>query len=486
MKLISTLAVAVLAGIACSQDRMLVQAPQGTVQGKAYTGVHALLIGINRYEGLPRGLQLSHAVNDAADLAKELKVDYGFKDVTLLTDKEATLSAIRSALASFADNRRIQPDDMVLVYFSGHGQTVPIASGGAMGFLIPSDAKVDLDNPTNSAPYLESCLPMKQVWDYLDLSPAKHAVVIADACFSGLMARSRGGSGLNKAALEVMLARRARQVIAAGSSGQKTTERDDLGHGVFTAKLLEELKARATVKDRAFTISDLFASLQEQVSNATNGKQTPQMGNFDSEGEAVLFPSSAAAKNPEPPVKEPPVKEPPVKEPPKKEPPVKQPPVKEPPKGEPAAAGKVPAGLNKRQGEFYLKLQQILQEGENRFAGVPHKTHKVDKLVGPNEATLYDLQTLLTGFTYGGVTDKDAYDSIVYFEGAPTQGKQVFADYKAAIKALMPEGREQNFDETNWRIMDDHFQITLRRELEDTWRVEQVYQKMWLTIVKRR
>jgi len=276
------------------KDKALVEAPGVPLQGRAYQSVHALLIGVDRYPNLPKNLQLSHAVDDVTALKNVLTQDYGFQNVDVLTDAQATLGNIRTALAALADNTKVKPDDLVLIYFSGHGQTVPIATGGSMGFLIPSDARVDLANPSNSAPYLETCLPMKQVWDYLDLSPAKHALVIADACFSGLLARSRG-LGLSKASMDVLLARRAREVMTAGSSGEETGERDDLGHGIFTAKLLDELKARAAAKNQPFTVTDLFATLQEEVSGATNGKQTPQLGSYNTEGEVVFLPSAAAA-----------------------------------------------------------------------------------------------------------------------------------------------------------------------------------------------
>ncbi len=462
---------------ASAQERNLVQAPDGTVRGKAYARVHALLIGVNKYPALPRGLQLSYAVNDATALQKVLKEQYGFADVTLLTDAQATLSAMRTALSSFADNTKIKPDDLVLVYFSGHGQTVPTASGGTMGFLIPSDAKVDLNNPTNSAPYLDTCLPMKQVWDYLDLSPAKHAVVIADACFSGLLARTRGGSGLSNRALEVMLAKRARQVITGGAGGQKTAERDDIGHGVFTAKLIDELNARAAAKNRAFTLSDLFASLQEQVSNATEGKQTPQMGNFDSDGEVVFVPSATA----EAPKADPPKTDPPKTDPPKADPRKTDPPKTDPPKTEP---GKVPAGLSKKQGEYYLRIQEMLTDGANRFANLSHKKNKTSRMNGPTEVSLWELTKPLPNFSFGGVSDPAGSEVYLYFEGAPANGMPIFNDYKAAIRALMPGGREQHFDETNWRISDGTYQITLWREKEDTWRVEQVFQRMTLSIAR--
>ncbi|MFI5385924.1 MAG: caspase domain-containing protein [Fimbriimonadales bacterium] len=465
------------------KDKTLIESPDVLLKGRAYTAVHALIVGVNSYPGLPRALQLAHAVDDASALRKVLADQYGFTDITVLTDKQATLGAIRTALSGFADNTKIKPDDLVLIYFSGHGQTVPLANGGAMGFLIPSDAKVDLANPTNSAPYLDTCLPMKQIWDYLDLSPAKHAVVIADACFSGLMARTRG-VGLSHDSVEVMLARRARQVITAGTGGQKTVERDDLGHGIFTAKLVDELKARAADKGRAFTLSNLFASLQEQVTNATEGKQTPQMGNFDSEGEVVLVPSGVAIEAP----KQEPVKADPTKtNSPKTDPPKSNPPKTEPPKADvnPTTPGAVPAGLNRKQGEYYLRLQEIFADGPNRFANLPRKSNRqTTKSEGSNDVKVYEMSKPLPGFFFGGVTDPSSPDAFLIFEGTPTSGMQVAEDYKAAIRALMLGGREQHFDETHWRITDGHYQITLRRELVDTWHPEKVYQNMSLTILR--
>jgi len=463
------------------KTKTLVEAPDVSLQGKAYSAVHALLIGVNNYPNLPKSLQLSHAVDDATAFQKVLTEDYGFKDVTLLTDKQATLEGIRTALSSLADNTKIKPDDLVLIYFSGHGQTVPIATGGSMGFLIPSDAKVDLKNPTNSAPYLESCMPMQQIWQYLDLSPAKHALVIADACFSGLLARSRG-LGVSSATMDVLLARRARQIMTAGSGGQETRESDALGHGVFTAKLLDELKARAAAKSRPFTISDLFATLQEQVADATNGKQTPQLGSFDSDGEVVFVPSGVAATPKAETVRtETPKIEPPHVEPPKTE--VK----KDAPKSEPAAppAGKVPAGLSTRQGQYYLQLQAIFADGANHFENLPRKSGKTTiKPNGTADEKVYELIKPLPGFFYGGVTDALAPDAFLYFEGSPTDEDRVYEDYKTAIRALMPGGQEQRFSEINWRISNGTYQIWIRRELKDNWHPEKVYQNMTLTILK--
>ncbi|HVT10977.1 MAG TPA: caspase family protein [Fimbriimonadaceae bacterium] len=276
---------------AVAQKKDLVETPKEETQAKPlYANSHALIIGIDRYPNLPASLQLSYATKDAIALRDELVKDYGFPaaNVGLLLDDKATLDGLRTALAALTDNKTIGKDDRILIYFSGHGQTVPTNSGGEMGYLIPYDAKVELDNPTNSAPYLATCLPMKQVWDYLDNSPAKHALVIADACFGGQMVQSRGL--LSKEAISTMLSKTARQIISAGDKNQETIERSDLGHGVFTAKLLDQLRSRASDKGVVFTVHDLFSSLQSSVATATNGKQTPMFGSYDSDGEFLFAP----------------------------------------------------------------------------------------------------------------------------------------------------------------------------------------------------
>lgn len=271
-------------------SRDLIMTRSAEPSGKAlYTSSHALIIGVNNYPDLPKNLQLKYAVADATSLRDMLVANYGFSQssITLLTNEKATLANIRRELSQLASSRKVDADDRILIYFSGHGQTVKLATGGEMGFLIPYDAKIDMNDPNDAAPYLETCLPMKQVWDYLSSSPAKHACVIADACFSGMMASSRS-IGMSRETVDAMLARPARQVLTAGAIGQKTFERPDLGHGVFTYKLLEELKVRAVDQGKVFSLMDLYMALQNSVSNMTSGKQIPQFGSVETEGQ-LLF-----------------------------------------------------------------------------------------------------------------------------------------------------------------------------------------------------
>ncbi|MCW3054373.1 MAG: hypothetical protein JWN14_3543, partial [Chthonomonadales bacterium] len=258
-----------------------------------YSNSHALLIGIHPYANLPKENWLDFADKDATDLRDILVRSYGFlpENVTVLLNEQATKQAIEDALSALADEEKVKPDDRVMVFFSGHGQTVTLNDGTPRGFLIPYDAKVDLKRLNNPAPYLKTCLPMDSIWNYLEAVPARHRLLIADACFGGLLTRSKGinAEKPNRAVVANLLTRPALQVLTAGDSGQEVIEDPKLGHSAFTYKLLEELRAQAATADQVFLTSQLAGALKTSVGNQTNGKQSPQFGNHNNtEGDFVF------------------------------------------------------------------------------------------------------------------------------------------------------------------------------------------------------
>jgi sulfatase modifying factor 1 len=253
-----------------------------------YRTSHALLIGINQYQHVPA---LSYATADVRELREVLVRHYGFPEanITTLLDGQATKEAIGTALAAVTSAEKVSAEDRVLIFFSGHGQTVKIPTGGEKGFLIPVEAKVDLSG-TNAQAYLASCIPMNLVWDALELCPAKHVLLIADACYSGLLARSRGlADAPPDVSVRVLAARTARQVLTAGRAGEKAMEKSEWGHGAFTYKLLSELKARAAEPGRVVTARELHATLCRSVTNLTGGRQTPMLADKDTEGEFLFI-----------------------------------------------------------------------------------------------------------------------------------------------------------------------------------------------------
>jgi len=287
------------ASYAGGKDLSLVPSNGPLAHQTVYSGSYALLIGVNNYQNLPNQLHLHYAVDDATSMRDMLIKYYGFPPdhIRMLLDGDATKKNIIDAFSDFADQDTYHHDDRILIFFSGHGQTVNLPGGGKEGFLIPVDARVQLNNIDNAAPFLKTCVQMSEVWDYLNSSPAKHVLLIADACYSGLLTQNRS-LGISSGALVAIASKRALQVMTAGGQGETSSEMDAYGHGAFTYKLLEELKARGQTPGDIFTTSELYAAVERSVADATNGAQDPQFGNYKTEGD-FLFITTKPQKVPE-------------------------------------------------------------------------------------------------------------------------------------------------------------------------------------------
>jgi formylglycine-generating enzyme required for sulfatase activity len=283
-------------------DRLVQTDTPFTPVSQVYRKSHALLIGINRYKNRPKESWLEYAENDVAELKQMLIDHYGFEpeNIKVLPGEQATLENIRRALAALSNPRRIEKEDRVLVFFAGHGQTVKLPDGTDMGFLIPYDADpLDASAPGDPTPYQSSCLAMEEVWTQLKSSPAKHVLLLADACYSGLLAKSR--ADVSPQLLSVWSRMPAMEVITGGSAGETTVELSTQHHGAFTHQLLEALKARAASPGQVYTATEIFSSLQSSVPNLVaslsggSRTQTPQLGKYlGREGEFLFIPTGQA------------------------------------------------------------------------------------------------------------------------------------------------------------------------------------------------
>lgn|GEM_PF-1264115 len=267
-----------------------------------YQASWALLIGINDYPNLPPQYQLSYAVADATELAELLQMKFGFPkgNIILLTNGGATKRDILDALAELANPRRVKKEDCVLIFFSGHGQTVPLPYGGEMGFLVPHDAKVDLGEKPDYSQYYRYCISMDELRKVAKLIPAKHILFLVDACYSGLALRSlKGLDPSTEGYLRKITRLPVREVITAGRKGEQSVESPDWGHGAFTYKLLEGLRSEtADVNDDGvITAMELGTYLKQVVPRIAN--QTPQFGYLDGEGEFILLPQNVGKPKPD-------------------------------------------------------------------------------------------------------------------------------------------------------------------------------------------
>ena len=149
----------------------------------------ALLIGVGDY-GLP-GASLPGIASDL-EAMEALAISLGFdeKNIKVLADRQATLSAIRINFQRHLIHG-VRPEDRVLLYFTGHGTQVPDRSGdesdGADETLLPFDARL---RTRRGVTQLENVLLDDELDALLSAIPSDNVLVLVDACHSGTVTRA--------------------------------------------------------------------------------------------------------------------------------------------------------------------------------------------------------------------------------------------------------------------------------------------------------
>ena len=241
--------------------------------------VFAVVIGISKYAQSGSGISnLQYADRDATSFLEFLKSPAGGgltdDSVTVLLNEQATTQNIRHALFTFLTEA--QPQDTVVIYVAGHGAPDPHDPRNL--YLLTYDSKPDDMGGT--------AFPMWQMQDvYERVLKAKKVITVADTChsygFSGAQGTAPGseGSNLINQYLQKYAAKGERAVITASDISESSFEDSKWGdgHGVFTYFLLRGLKGDADKNhDGVVTAGELFAYLQREVPQATNGKQNPR------------------------------------------------------------------------------------------------------------------------------------------------------------------------------------------------------------------
>ena len=246
----------------------------------------AVIIGVGTYAS-PAIPRLRYATRDAEAMYRFLTTKGGYpKDnVLLLTDgagQKPTLQNIRRALGEFL-YRKPGREDMVLIYYAGHGapevDTAGTETDGLAKYLIPMDAEPES--------LYSTALPMDEIQRIFARIPAERIVMLLDTCYSGtaggrtfMRQQVRAGS-INDQFLERLTRSRGRVIITASGPNEVALESSELGHGVFTYFLLQGLAGKADRNgDGVVTVSELYEYVEEQVdrkARAEGGRQRPLM-----------------------------------------------------------------------------------------------------------------------------------------------------------------------------------------------------------------
>jgi hypothetical protein len=249
-----------------------------------YKNSWAVVIGINDYIRAPK---LKYAVRDAEEFTEVLVNYYGFKreNIVKLIDREATKENIMKAFDKLRS--KAGKEDRVLVFFAGHGITVPLPDGREKGYILPVDGSQD--------ELITSAISTDQLSEISQLIKAKHLFFIMDACYGGLIfARAQPLSPSALDYLEVISTRRARKALTAGGRDQTVLDTGPGGHSVFTYYLIDGLKNRTADLngDGMITSGELNEYVAPRVTAESNRSQTPEYGILagDMGGDFVFIP----------------------------------------------------------------------------------------------------------------------------------------------------------------------------------------------------
>jgi len=244
----------------------------------------AVIIGVGGYESssVPK---LRYPVADADAVYQTLIASGGFKkeNILLLTDKterKPTLRNVKWALGTFLA-RSAHKDDLVVIYFAGHGASEVDQRGierdGLSKYLVPIDA--DPDDLYSTA------LPMDEMQNVLARIEAERVTVFLDACYSGAAGGRTFASTKTRAVtvddifLDRLTRSKGRAIVTASRPSELSIELPELGHGVFTYYLVRGLQGYADLnRDGIVSLQELYEYLAQEVSRksrAVGGNQHP-------------------------------------------------------------------------------------------------------------------------------------------------------------------------------------------------------------------
>jgi Flp pilus assembly protein TadD/uncharacterized caspase-like protein len=244
---------------------------------KPSRGLHALVVGISQYQSkaIPA---LQFADKDARLFSEFLQTEAGGnmdrQNLTLLLNGDATFSAIYQAM--FALISRVQKNDTVYFYFSGHGD-VENQTVFNLGYLL------GYDSPPNN--YINHAVRIEDINNFANTLSARNnakVILITDACRSGKLAGDMIG-GRRLISTHLLKAQRNEIRLASCGPDELSVENQGWGggRGVFSYYLLQALQGLAVAppqqvvsgKDLQTFMANAFK--QDKILQRDGHKQTP-------------------------------------------------------------------------------------------------------------------------------------------------------------------------------------------------------------------
>jgi WD40 repeat protein len=229
-------------------------------------GYYALLIGVNEYQH-PDINDLDNPIRDAESLYNVLTTRYTFEKENMTFLKNPTQAEIITTLDELS--RELTSTDNLLIFYAGHGYW---DEKGRVGYWFPSDA-----SRTTTVNWFRN----STLRDFIGSIETRHTLLVADACFSGAIFKSRAAFADAPQGIEKLYELPSRKAMTSGILQEVPDE------SVFLKYLVKRLEEN---QEKFLTSEFLFSSFKTAVMD--NSSNVPQYGviqNVGDEGGDFVF-----------------------------------------------------------------------------------------------------------------------------------------------------------------------------------------------------
>ena len=236
---------------------------------------HAVLIGNTTYPEEPRLASLRCPAEDVKGIRAQLTSERNglFDPANIVCKVDAPHYEILQAVESLA--RKASKSDLLLIYYSGHGQC---DEAGRL-HLAALNTKLDMLGSTS--------VPMEQIKSYIDLAKTKRIILILDCCYSGAVNESIMKGGVDQE-LQRVSGGQGIYVVTASSAIQVAQEMASDKYSLLTKHLVDGLsEAEADVDgDGYVSMDELFKYAETNVRK--EGRQQPIKFAVNVQGELMI------------------------------------------------------------------------------------------------------------------------------------------------------------------------------------------------------
>ena len=234
---------------------------------------YGILIASSQFPKEPKLENLRCPENDVDALNKILTSKAHGEFIKTFTLKNAPHHKVQLKINQVL--RKADKNDLVLIYYSGHGKLNP---AGRLHLACTNTIVSALE---------ATSIPVSMIKEYADISPSNKVVLILDCCFAGA-----GGDDFTKGSLDDQLqlisGGRGTYIMTASTGIQVAVEKESDQYGVFTKHIIEGIsKGDAdTDGDGLVTMDELYSYVHDRV--LKEGFQEPMKWDLNVRGDLVI------------------------------------------------------------------------------------------------------------------------------------------------------------------------------------------------------